>query len=140
MNSEREIKTAVDFQDLFHTMLNTPLTEMKENVVGEYAKIFRVSDWVHIAFIRFDDKIDSIRIEVEVSLPTSVCGDSLGDSSDQMQILQGMMTHIMYIRNLLEIGFTLSVIKEDCLWVASYLTSEKPSQEIFEAMVPHIVK
>jgi hypothetical protein len=47
-----------------------------------------------------------------------------------------MITNITYIKNLVEKGFKLSVIKEDCLWVASFIVSERPMDEIFDALVP----
>jgi hypothetical protein len=137
MNSK--IKDAGDLAQQYRTILNAPLLEMIENVAGEFVKIIIVSDWVQFAFIRFDDNSTKVRIEVEISLPTNSCGESLSESSSQLNLLEGMMTHILYIKNLLKIGFNLSVIKEDCLWVASYLMSKDPSLEVFEALVPPIV-
>ena len=136
MNSK--IETADNLADQFRIILKTPFSELRENIAGEFVKIISVSDWVQIAFIRFDDDT-SVGIEVEVSLPSSLCCDSHSNPSAQMSLLEGMMTHIIYIKNLLELGFKLSVIKEDCLWVASYLTSKDPSLEVFEALVPPTV-
>jgi hypothetical protein len=133
MNSRNGNFTASDLKDRFQSFKDAPLSDLQENVAGEYVKIFSVSEWVHIAFIRTDTETI---IETEVSLPKSTCGETLEDSSDQMKLIQA---HILYIKNLLENGFTLSIIKEDCLWVASYLTSEDPSLEVFEALVPPIV-
>ena len=133
MSSKKEIKTPAELEALFQAFVETPFSELQENVAGEYVRIVSVSNWVHIAFIRHDEEI---RIEVEVSLPSSTCGENLEDSSDQLILIQGMMTHILYIRNLIEMGYSLSIIKEDCLWVASTLISKNPSPEVFEALVP----
>ena len=133
MNSNNEIKTAADLQASFHSFMDTPLSALRENVAGEFVRIVSVSEWVHIAFIRRDDDIG---IEVEVSLPTCAYRNSSEGSSRQHELLQGMMSHLLYIKELMDLGFTLSIIREDCLWVVSHLTKEKPSSDVFNAIVP----
>ena len=133
MHSKKETYTASDLEDEFQSFMDTPLSELQENAVEEYVRILNTTDWIIIAFIRTDGEFG---IEVEVSLPTSICGEAIGDIEDQMNLTQDMMTHIWYIKKLLERGFTLSIIKEDCLWVASYLTESKPSLDVFKALVP----
>jgi len=140
MNSKNQTSIADNLTRQFQTIMNAPLSTLRENVAGEYVSILSVSDWVHIAIIRNNEHPNRIRIEVEVSLPSGSCGESLQNSADQMDLLQGMMTHITYLRDLLKIGFKLEVIREDCLWVASYLESGYPPREVFEALVPPIVK
>ena len=140
MNSEKEFITAADLEDRFASIMNASLSDMQENVAGEYVTIFNISEWVQIAFIRFVDNQDLVMIEVEVSLPSGTCGDSLGNSVDQINLLQGMMTHITYIEDLVKMGFTLSVIREACLWVASFIISDKPPSDVFDALVPQINK
>ncbi len=131
-----ETITVDELEKQFQKVVNAPLSELRENVAGEFTEIIHASDWVHIAFIRFGDDVSKIGIEVEVSLPSGSCGESLIDHSSQIKLLQGMMTHIIFIKHLLKQGFNLSVIKEDCLWVAYYLSSGHPSQEVLEALVP----
>lgn len=136
MESNNEHVTAAGLEARFHSFIDTPLSELQENVAEEFVKIYSVTEWVNIAFIRTDDEIS---IEVEVSIPSSICTKMLMDSSKQMDLVKGMMTHILYIKKLLEVGFSLSIIKEDCLWVASYLEQSKPSRTVFEALVPPFV-
>ena len=138
MNPESIFNSAAEIQNHFQSIKNAPLSDLQENAAGEYMEISSVSAWVHITLIRFEDDSRRLGIEVEVSLPSGSCGESFEESA-QMNLLQGMMTHIVFIKNLLKLGFKLSVIREDCLWVASYLTSEDPPLEVFEALVPPIV-
>jgi hypothetical protein len=133
MNSKNGTKTARDIEASYHSFMNEPLSALKENVAGEFVRIVRMSEWVQIAFIRHDDEIV---IEVEVSLPVYACGEPHRDTSNQLELLQGMMSHLLYIKDLVELGFTLSIIREDCLWVASYLAKEKPSSNVFNAIEP----
>ena len=133
MNSKNEIKTAEDIEDSFQLFLDEPLSALQENAAGEFVRIIGVSEWVQIAFIRHDDELG---IEVEVSLPASACRQSNRDSSNQLELLQGMMSHLLYIKKLMEHGFTLSIIREDCLWVASHLAKERPSSDVFDVIVP----
>lgn len=133
MNSNNEIRTTADLEASFQSFMNEPLSALQENVAGEFVRVHSVSEWVQIAFIRQDEEIG---FEVEVSIPNSYCGQIQSDPSSQFELLHGMMSHLLYIKELLELGFKLSIIREDCLWVANYLVSEGPSQEVFEAMVP----
>ena len=120
-------------EDEFDSFQNTPLSELIENVAGEFVRIYRITDWVNIAFIR-SDKV--VRIEIEVSLASSACYKALYNRLDKTNLILNMMNHILYVKRLLEIDFDLHIIKEDCLWVASYKTNGRPHQDIFEAMVP----
>ena len=136
MQSKEDIKTGKDLRELYDTFVNSTFDELKLNSAGEYVRVFNISEWIHIAFMRFEDEPSMIEIEVEVSLPAGKCGETLGDTSNQIQLLQDMMTNMTYIKNLVEKGFKLSVIKEDCLWVATHLVSERPMAEFFDALVP----
>ena len=136
MQSKEDIKTGKDLRELYDTFVNSTFDELKLNSAGEYVRVFNISEWIHIVFVRFDDETSTIEIEVEVSLPANRCGESLGDTSNQIQLLQDMMTNMTYIKNLVKKGFKLSVIKEDCLWVASYAVTDKPMDDFFETLVP----
>jgi hypothetical protein len=135
MDSKSEIKTADDLEVQFSSFISTRLSELRKNVAGEFVRIVGGSDWVQIAFIRYDDK-DLIRIEVEVSLPSTSDKESPRDASEKIKLLDGMVIHLQYIKSLMAIGFDLSIIREDCLWVASYLTHEKPPVDVFRVIVP----
>ena len=124
---------AADLEARFYSFMSEPLSDLQENVAGEFVRLVRVSEWVQIAFIRHDDEIG---IEVEVSLPVCTCREPHQDLPSQLELIQGMMSHLLYLKGLLELGFTLSIIREDCLWVATHLVRDKPSSEVFNAIVP----
>ena len=135
MITKTGLKSGKELSRIYDTFVNSTFDDLKLNTDGEYVEIVDISEWIHIAFMRCDDELRNIEIEVEVSIPKRKCGESLGDTATQIQLLQDMITSLLYIRNLLEKGFTLSVIKEDCIWIASCLVIEKPVDEIFDALV-----
>jgi hypothetical protein len=47
-----------------------------------------------------------------------------------------MINHLQYLQKLNQTGFSLDIIKHDCLWTASQSFSETPPREIFELLVP----
>ena len=113
----------------FILLTSSPVVEESLNAAGELIESLANTKWVEISLIRRPTEMEAIDIEVEVSIPSVA-----GLSSDEL--LNGMTVHLDYLRQLLEANFTIAVIREDCLWVASRAFSTLPETEVFAAMVP----
>ena len=104
-----------------------PIDPVKCNVAGEEISTIYRNDWVKIYMIRSPDFADVVLVEVEVSLPKK-----LSDA----EIILDMIQHLTYLHELLNQGFELCVIREECLWVASRSFSETPEDSILEVLHP----
>ena len=85
-----------------------------------------------------------VSIEVEVWLPhrkevRDETSDNSQDSSKDDNLghtLSRLIELMQYLLRLHQSGFTLDVIKHDCLWTASRSFSKPPSRKIFELLLP----
>ena len=111
----------------FDSIMTLPIDPVKCNVAGEEISAIHGTDWVKIYFIRSSDFADVILVEVEVSLPSKL---------SDVEVILDMIQHLTYIQELLNQGFELCVIREECLWVASRSFSETPDDSILEVLHP----
>jgi hypothetical protein len=123
LSSEEALK------DRFVLLTSSPVSEDALNAAGEQIETLAKTKWVEICLIRRSSEVEEIGIEIEVSIPLVA-----GLSSDEL--LNGMTVHLNYLRQLLEANFTIAVIREDCLWVASRVFNTLPETAAFAAMVP----
>ena len=120
-------KSVTELKIKFDLIRTLPIDPVKCNVAGEEISIIYGDDWVKVYVIRSSDFADVILVEVEVSLPSK-----LSDAN----IILDMIQHLTHLQELLNQGFELCVIREECLWVASRSFSETPDESILEALHP----
>ena len=112
---------------------------------GEVIGVLYQSEWLRILLVRGSEEEAGVgtSITVELSLSRCACGSGGGSTSpdglsyhDADRFLTGMVRHLEYLRSLAQHGFSLNVIREDCLWAATLPTSEPPDKAVFQALVP----
>jgi hypothetical protein len=103
-----------------------PIDPVECNAAGEEITTIYESDWIKIFIIRNSDFSGEILVEVELSLPSKW---------NYTEVVLDMIQHLTYIQELLNQGFELCVIKEECLWVASRSFSKVPDDSILEALL-----
>ena len=108
------------------SILVSPINPVECNAAGEEITTIYESDWVKIFIIRNLDSSEEILVEVELSLPSKL---------NYVEVVSDMTQNLTYIQELLNQGFELCVIKEECLWVASQRFSVVPDDSILEALL-----
>jgi len=121
--------SAEALRDRFVLLTSSPVSEDSLNAAGELIEVLAKTEWVEISLIRQPSIVDEVGIEIEVSIPLRKV-DSGND------ILNGMSAHLDYLRNLAGNNFVVSVIREDCLWIASRNFTKQPEEETFAIMIP----
>ena len=131
------------YQKIVSTPVDSPTPTFNES--GETVEILLQTNSLRILVIRESVNPQRASLEVEVWLPnrnptpldtelktteTELKNESLSTT------LSKMIDHLEYLRKLHQSGFTLDVIKHDCLWTASQSFTEIPSRELFELLVP----
>ena len=90
--------------------------------------------WIRLLLLKsLQDSVESISIEVELSLPKD---PSIEKSNENGSILNDMITHLNYLKNLQSIGFAIAVMRSDCLWTATMVLQAVPSKELCTALIP----
>jgi hypothetical protein len=123
-----------------------PLTSPSiQNESGESIQSLFQSPSLRILLLRTSENPSTVSVEVEVWLPNISLSNgsegsenTSGDSDNEKlgAILAQMITHLQYLLRLHQAGFTLDVIKHDCLWMASKMFEKPPSRDLFDLLVP----
>lgn len=131
------------FQKIISTPAESPATTYNES--GETVEILLQTNSMRILVIRESVNPQTVGLEVEVWLPNrnpntlvteSETTETEREDEDLSTTLSRMIDHLQYLLNLQQSGFTLDVIKHDCLWTASKSLTKTPSRDFFELLVP----
>ena len=120
-------RTVAELKMKFDSVMTQPIDPVKCNVAGEEISTIYGNDWVKISMIRSPDFAYVVLVEVEVSLPKKL---------SEAEIILDMIQYLTYLQELLNQGFELCVIREECLWVASMSFSENPDDSILKVLHP----
>jgi hypothetical protein len=130
-----------EMMDCYEHFKTKPFNELIPNEDGESIESLCETDWARILLIRIANEPNSIRIEVEISLPKSVSGHTSKPTSVKPRdSLKEMITHLEYLLALEGFGFKLDLVGEDCLWTASKKTPDLLDEEVFKALIPPSLK
>lgn len=131
------------FQKIISTPAESPTPTYNES--GETVEILHQTNSMRILVIRESVNPQTVSLEVEVWLPNrnpntldteSEKTETEREDEDLSTTLSRMINHLQYLLKLQQSGFTLDVIKHDCLWTASKSLSETPSRALFELLIP----
>ncbi|MFX1565732.1 MAG: hypothetical protein ACFFCH_07065 [Promethearchaeota archaeon] len=139
MNSQQLMKK---YKQLTAKPLSAP---SMQNESGESVQSLFQSPSLRILLLRTVQNPSIVSVEVEIWLPnissansSEASKDTTGSSENKMLgvILAQMIKHLQYLLRLHESGFTLDVIKHDCLWTASKVFETPPGRELFDLLLP----
>ncbi len=103
------------------------------------------TEWAQVLLVHTPQKADTIKLIVEVSLPSWVHELSLpGTASEQsseytpqlQKVLKEQVRHLEYLLTLSHAGFQLAIIAEEGFWSASTLLQDAPSRDLFLLLAP----
>jgi hypothetical protein len=129
LSGNRSSIAAEELSDRYLLLTNSPVKDATLNAAGELVQILLKTQWVEIALIRCLDAEAVVDMDVEVSIPKK---QRLRDEDR----LAEMATHINYLKRLVELEFVLTIIREDCLWIASRTFLTQPEMDVFDALLP----
>ena len=105
---------------------------------GDFIATLCQTQWIRVLLVRRPDHGRESLVNVELSLPE--CAFEMVDLSvsgrDAIGLLDDMITHLQYMKQLGNSGFTLDVIGHDCLWTASCFFPGILEDEMFELLLP----
>ncbi|MFW9831227.1 MAG: hypothetical protein ACFFD8_05585 [Candidatus Thorarchaeota archaeon] len=138
MNAEELLRK---YQQLVNTPPDSPSLF---NESGESISTLLQSSSVRVLLVRTINEPKSVSIEVEIWLPGSTqgqlslepTGSKKNQETDLGKVLFQMIECLQYLHRLYESGFTIDVIRHDCLWTASQTFQKLPSLETFELLLP----
>ena len=131
------------YQKIVSTPVDSPTPTFNES--GETVEILLQTKSLRILVIRESVNPQTVSLEVEVWLPNrnptaldteSETTETELEDEDLSTTLSRMIDHLQYLLKLHKSGFTLDVIKHDCLWTASKSFTETPSRALFELLIP----
>lgn len=139
--------TIDQLMEKYHKIISTPIESPNHtlNESGETVEILLQTNSMRILVIRESMNPQTVNLEVEVWLPNrnpntldtdSKTTETELEDKELSTTLSRMIDHLQYLLKLQQSGFTLDVIKHDCLWTASKSFTKKPSRDLFELLIP----
>ena len=139
--------TIDQLMEKYQKIISTPVESLSPTVneSGETVEILIQTNLMRILVIRESVNPQTVCLEVEVWLPSRNPNTSDTESNNTETELEDktlsttlarMIDHLQYLLKLHKSGFTLDVIKHDCLWTASKSFTETPSRALFELLIP----
>ena len=131
------------YQKIISTPVHPSTSSLNES--GEIVDILLQTNSMRILVIRESMNPQTVSLEVEVWLPNRNPNTPDTESNNTETELKDvnlstslsrMIDHLQYLLKLHHSGFTLDVIKHDCLWTASKSFTETPSRALFELLIP----
>ena len=130
----------------FREIMDVALLPLECNEDGESNVRLHQTRWVRILVIRNLVDTSRVSIVVELALPKYAYSRATGCQEkaeyesmmtvDTYVLLEGMITHLQYLRKIHESGFDLELIEHGCLWIASRDFTEMPNENTFKLLLP----
>ena len=113
--------------------MNKPITTESADNPEMVLTLFQ-NDWIRMMLIRNIDNPELITFEIESSLPLRTQGihNNPDDALHARKTIQGMIEALQYLLLLQDLGFSLDIIGQDCMWTAYLEFQEAPNKEFFE--------
>jgi hypothetical protein len=123
-----------DISHRLQELVETPLRPSDVGGPGYQESLLCRTNWVEILLLRFAKNPEILRIEVEVFMP--VAAQPQEHLIPQKKVPLDMIAHMEYLIGLLDVGFSLQVFGEECLWVASKQFKGIPRLDAVRKLVP----
>ena len=133
MREESRENQKRNFVSRFQEIVVAPMDPSSIYETGESITLVWKTEWAAISLVRRLTFPISLTVQVEIHMPV-LSADN--DSINYMAMPDDMVLHMDYLRGLLEAGFDLQVIGEECLWVASRDFKEVPPSELLDILMP----
>jgi hypothetical protein len=119
-------------------LVEAPLEPSDVNQSGSSMCVLCRTDWVEILVLRCVENPETLRIEVEISMPVETRPDR--HISQPERLPSDMIIHMDYLLKLLDVGFSLHVVGEEGLWIAASQFTGIPSPDVVQRLVPPQLK
>jgi hypothetical protein len=123
-----------DFVSRFRKVANSAIPASDKTESSQWISVVLRTDWVEILLVRTSADPHHLLVEVEISTPNTSPLDEQALATRRMPL--NMIVHMEYLLKLLDEGFSLTVIGEEGLWLASKDFSGTPSYEILAVLDP----
>lgn len=102
-----------ELEERYIRLMSMPLTQLSHYNDREKFGILFEDKSIRIFLIRSMNRIDIIRVEVELQAAPNL--DEVADS-DKIGILEKMISDLQYLKKLALHGFRLDTIENSCIW------------------------
>jgi hypothetical protein len=119
-------------------LVEAPLEPSDVDQSGSSMSVLCRTDWVEILVLRCVENPETLRIEVEISMPVETRPDRHIGQPERLP--SDMIAHMEYLLKLLDVGFSLHVVGEEGLWITTSQFTGIPSPDVVQRLVPPQLK
>jgi len=131
-------RSPCDISSKLQELVETPPQSSEVGGSGYQESVLCRTEWVEILLMRSAEDPEILRIEVEVLVPAAAQPREYPIPQDKMPL--NMVAHMEYLMKLLDMGFSLQVVGEECLWVATGQFAGIPPSDVVQELAPPQVK
>jgi hypothetical protein len=122
-----------EMMERFRRFASADLFVTTPNRMHQVSEVLVETDAVRIVLTRFEDRTESLDVDIEVSLPI------LPETSDAMSMeksIDRVIATLEYLKRLASIGFDLEILREEGILIASAALSVNTEKDVFEVLGP----
>lgn len=122
-----------EMMERFRRFASADLFVTTPNRMHQVSEVLVETDAVRIVLTRFEDRTESLDVDIEVSLPI------LPETSDVMSMeksIDRVIATLEYLKRLASIGFDLEILREEGILIASAALSVNTEMDVFEVLGP----
>ncbi len=99
----------------------------------QVSEVLLETDAVRIILTRYEDRTESLDVDIEVSLPLL---PTASDTTSIGEYIDSAIASLEYLKRLTLVGFCLEMFKEEGILIASTALSVNTEECVFEALRP----
>jgi len=122
-----------EMMERFRRFVQADLSLTTSNRKHQVTEVLLETSTVRIILTRYIDRTEDFGIDIEVSLP------SLPETSDIefiQESIDGMIATLEYLKRLTSSGFSLEVLREEGILIASAVLTRDTREDVIKALAP----
>ncbi|MFW9955992.1 MAG: hypothetical protein ACFFD3_15700 [Candidatus Thorarchaeota archaeon] len=124
---------SIEMMERFRRFASADLSLIAPNRKQQVLEILLKTKTVRIILTRYEYRTEDLDIEVEVNLPFL---PKTSNATAIRKFIDNVIARLEYLKRLVSLGFSLEMLHEEGILIASAVLSKDVKQDMFEALEP----
>lgn len=124
---------STEMMERFRRFASADLFLTSPNRMHQVSEILLMTSAVRIILTRYEYRMEGIDIDIEVSLPLL---PETSNATSMQESIDGVVATLEYLKQLISMGFSLEMLQEEGILIASTVLSKDTEESVFKAIEP----
>jgi hypothetical protein len=124
---------STEMMERFRRFAQADLSSIISNRMHQVSDVLLKTNAVRIILTRYEYRAEDLDVDVEVTLPSL---PNTSDAASIQEFIDSVVAKLEYLKRLTSLGFSLELLHEEGILVASTVLSKDVNDEIFKALEP----